>query len=126
VIASVVVAFPLVYQTVRLGFAAIDGEIIEAARCQGAGEWQIFLYIRLPLAVKSLKAGYILGFARGLGEFGATIMIAGNIPGRTQTIPTAIYGAVDSGKLSLAWSWSGVIILISFLMLWSASRTKDS
>jgi molybdate transport system permease protein len=125
VIASVVVAFPLVYQTVKLGFSSVDRDVIEAARCQGAGEWQLFRYIRVPLAAKSLKAGYILGFARGLGEFGATIMIAGNIPGRTQTIPTAIYGAVDSGKLSLAWYWSAVIILISLLMLWLAGRPQE-
>jgi molybdate transport system permease protein len=126
VIASVVVAFPLVYQTVKLGFISVDPEVLEAARCQGAGEWQVLRYIRIPLAIKSLQAGYILGFARGLGEFGATIMIAGNIPDRTQTIPTAIYGAVDAGNLSLAWAWSGVIILLSFFMLWLAGRPKES
>jgi molybdate transport system permease protein len=124
VIASIVVAFPLVYQTVKLGFSSIDQEIVEAARCQGAGEWQVLRFIMLPLAFRALRSGYILGFVRGLGEFGATIMIAGNIPGRTQTIPTAIYGAVDSGRMSLAWDWSAVIILISFLMLWLAGRAK--
>jgi molybdate transport system permease protein len=126
VIASVVVSFPLVYQTIKLGFVSVEREILEAARCQGAGEWQLLWHIRLPLILNSLKAGYILGFARGLGEFGATIMIAGNIPGRTQTIPTAIYGAVDSGKISLAWAWSAVIIWLSFLMLWLARRSKEN
>jgi molybdate transport system permease protein len=126
VIASVVVSFPLVYQTIKLGFVSIDREILEAARCQGAGEWQLVRYISFPLMLDSLQAGYILGFARGLGEFGATIMIAGNIPGRTQTIPTAIYGAVDSGKIPLAWAWSAVIIWLSFLMLWLSRRSRQN
>lgn len=117
VVASVVVSFPLVYQTMKVGFGAVDCSLEEAARSTGANEWSVFRYITLPLALPSLISAYILGFARGLGEFGATLMIAGNIPGKTQTIPTAIYVAVDSGNTSIAWAWTGAIIIISFLLL---------
>lgn len=124
VIASVVVSFPLVYQTMKVGFLSVDKSLEDAGRSIGANEWQVFWYITLPLTFRSLISAYILGFARGLGEFGATLMIAGNIPGKTQTIPTAIYVAVDSGKTSLAWAWTGSIIIISFILL-LLSRRKD-
>lgn len=117
VIASIVVAFPLVYQTMKVGFTSVDKELEDAGRSIGATDWQVFRYITLPLVSRSLISAYILGFARGLGEFGATLMIAGNIPGKTQTIPTAIYVAVDSGNTTLAWLWTITIILISFVML---------
>ncbi|AJS58878.1 molybdate ABC transporter permease subunit [Paenibacillus sp. IHBB 10380] len=117
VIASIVVAFPLVYQTMKVGFTSVDKELEDAGRSIGATDWQVFRYITLPLVSRSLISAYILGFARGLGEFGATLMIAGNIPGKTQTIPTAIYVAVDSGNTTLAWVWTITIILISFVML---------
>ena len=117
VIAAVVVSFPLVYQTMKVGFLSVDRSIEEAARSDGASEWHVFRSITLPLAFRSLISAYILGFARGLGEFGATLMIAGNIPGKTQTIPTAIYVAVDSGNTTMAWAWTGSIIVISFLLL---------
>ena len=95
VIASVIVAFPLVYQTMKTGFRSVDRECEDVARSSGANEWQVFRYISLPLCSRSLLTAFILGFARGLGEFGATLMLAGNIPGKTQTIPTAIYVAVN-------------------------------
>ncbi|MEW9697582.1 molybdate ABC transporter permease subunit [Paenibacillus sp. SI8] len=117
VIASIVVAFPLVYQTMKVGFSGVDREMEGAARSIGASEWQVFRYITLPLTFRSLLSAYILGFARGLGEFGATLMIAGNIPGKTQTIPTAIYVAVDAGNTTMAWAWTCSIIIISFIML---------
>lgn len=88
----------------------------------GANEGQVFWYITLPLARRSLVSAYILGFARGLGEFGATLMIAGNIPGKTQTIPTAIYVAVDSGNTGMAWAWTGSIIVISFVLLFLSRK----
>ncbi|ANS73369.1 molybdenum ABC transporter permease [Paenibacillus yonginensis] len=122
VIASVVVAFPLVYQTMKTGFHSIDRSLEDAARSIGAGEWQLFRYVSLPLVFHSLLSAYILGFARALGEFGATLMIAGNIPGKTQTVPTAIYVAVDSGNLPMAWAWTGTVIFISFLMLLFTGR----
>lgn len=122
VIASIVVAFPLVYQTMKVGFSSVDKDLEAASRSIGASEWQVFLYITLPLTYRSLVSAYILGFARGLGEFGATLMIAGNIPGKTQTIPTAIYVAVDAGDTAMAWAWTGSIIVISFIMLLLTGR----
>ncbi|QSF47608.1 molybdate ABC transporter permease subunit [Paenibacillus tianjinensis] len=122
VIASVVVAFPLVYRTVKAGFEGVEKDLEDAARAQGASEFQVLRYVTLPLASRSLAAGYVLGFARGLGEFGATIMVAGNIPGRTQTVPTAIYVAVDGGNMTLAWMWVCSIIAISALMLMFVNR----
>lgn len=124
VVAAVVVAFPLAYRTIRAGFEEVDRELEDSARSMGAGEWQVFRFITMPLASRSLIAGFILGFARGLGEFGATLMIAGNIPHRTQTIPTAIYTAVDRGEVSLAWIWASAMVLISFLMLLIANRSS--
>lgn len=122
VIAAVVVAFPLVYRTVKAGFEGVEKDLEDAARAQGASELQVLRYVTLPLAGRSLAAGYVLGFARGLGEFGATMMVAGNIPGRTQTVPTAIYVAVDGGNMTLAWMWVGSIIVISMLMLMFVNR----
>ncbi|WP_310833230.1 molybdate ABC transporter permease subunit [Paenibacillus pedocola] len=122
VIAAVVVAFPLVYRTVKAGFEGVEKDLEDAARAQGASELQVLRYVTLPLASRSLAAGYVLGFARGLGEFGATIMVAGNIPGRTQTVPTAIYVAVDGGNMTLAWMWVCSIIAISALMLMFVNR----
>lgn len=117
VIASIVVAFPLMYQSAKSGFQGVDLEIEEAARLDGASEWKVFLFISVPLASKALISGSILSFARALGEFGATLMFAGNIPGETQTIPTAIYIAIDSGNLNMAWMWVISIVILSFLML---------
>lgn len=117
VIASFVVAFPLMYQSAKTGFEGIDSDIENAARVDGASEWKVFTWITLPLAIKSILAGAILSFARALGEFGATLMFAGNIPGKTQTIPTAIYVAMDSGNMDMAWLWVGTMVAISFAML---------
>lgn len=117
VIASIVVAFPLMYQSAKSGFAAVNPDIEEAARVDGASEWKIFLLISVPMASKALISGSILSFARALGEFGATLMFAGNIPGETQTIPTAIYIAIDSGNMTMAWAWVISIVVISFIML---------
>ncbi|MCA1035331.1 MULTISPECIES: molybdate ABC transporter permease subunit [Bacillaceae] len=117
VTASSVVAFPLMYQSAKTGFETIEKEIEDASRVDGASEVKVFLYIALPLSAKALAAGAILSFARALGEFGATLMFAGNIPGKTQTIPTAIYFAIDSGNMEMAWLWTAVMIGISFIML---------
>jgi len=117
VIASTVVAFPLMYQSAKTGFEAIDEDIENAARVDGANEFQLFMTISTPLALKAIISGFILSFARALGEFGATLMFAGNIPGKTQTISTAIYVAMDSGNLGLAWLWVICLIGISFFML---------
>ena len=117
VIASAVVAFPLMYQSAKSGFQGVDLSIEEAARVDGASEWKILLFISIPLASKALISGSILSFARALGEFGATLMFAGNIPGETQTLPTAIYIAIDSGNMTMAWAWVISIVIISFIML---------
>ncbi|WP_193726829.1 molybdate ABC transporter permease subunit [Paenibacillus guangzhouensis] len=126
VIASIVVAFPLVYQTMKTGFRGIDYQLVDAARSIGASEWQVFRYITLPLAFPSLITAYILSFARSLGEFGATLMIAGNIPGKTQTVPTAIFVAVDSGNMTMAWLWTISMVVISFLLLLLTGRRRTS
>ncbi|MDO3412336.1 molybdate ABC transporter permease subunit [Saccharibacillus sp. CPCC 101409] len=125
VIAAVVVAFPLIYRTTVTGFEAVDRDLEDAGRSIGANEWQVFRHITLPLIFPSLKTAYVLGFARSLGEFGATLMIAGNIPGRTQTVPTAIYVAVDSGHLSQAWAWTVAIVAISFVLLLLTGRRSS-
>ncbi|WP_413309512.1 molybdate ABC transporter permease subunit [Bacillus sp. 1P10SD] len=124
VIASTVVAFPLMYQTVKIGFQAVDRGIEEAARVDGAGEIKVFLYITLPLSIKSIFAGLILSFARALGEFGATFMFAGNIPGKTQTAPTAIYIAMESGNMNLAWFLVATMVFISFSFLLLTTITQ--
>jgi molybdate transport system permease protein len=124
VLASVVVAFPLVYQALKTGFSSVERELEDSARSLGASELQVFAYITLPLAWRSLIAAFVLGFARGLGEFGATLMVAGNIPDKTQTIPTAIYFAVDAGKLTLAWYWTAATIIISFGLLLLTNKLK--
>ncbi|RTR28754.1 molybdate ABC transporter permease subunit [Robertmurraya yapensis] len=124
VIASTVVAFPLMYQACKTGFLSIEKEIEDAARVDGASEWKSFLFITLPLAYKAIISGAILSFARALGEFGATLMFAGNLPGITQTMPTAIYVALESGNMTLAWMWVIVTIFISFIMLLVSSLIK--
>ena len=117
VIASAVVAFPIMYQSSKTGFEAIDRGIEDAARVDGAGEFKLLYLVSIPLAVRSIISGGILSVARVLGEFGATIMFAGNIPGKTQTIPLAIYMAIDANNMEMAWLWVGSMIAISFFML---------
>ncbi|MFD4707679.1 molybdate ABC transporter permease subunit [Gottfriedia sp. NPDC058432] len=117
VIASIVVAFPLMYQSAKTGFQGVDNEIEEAARVCGASEWNVFFLISIPLSLKAIMSGSILSVARVLGEFGATLMFAGNIPGKTQTVPTAIYLAIDAGNMKMAWLWVLSMVLISFIML---------
>jgi molybdate transport system permease protein len=124
VIASTVVAFPLMYQSCKTGFITVDSEIEDAARVDGAGEWKVFLFIALPLSIKAIVSGSILAFARALGEFGATLMFAGNIPGKTQTLPTAIYVAFESGNTALSWSWVVLMIFISYGMLYLSTHIK--
>lgn len=129
VIASAVVAFPLLYQTVRASFQAVDKNLENAARTLGAGEWRVFWTISLPLAWPGLAAGVVLAFARALGEFGATLMVAGNIPGRTQTVPLAIYAAAESGDNRTALVLVGMMTLLSFAVIfwvnrWSKRRLK--
>ena len=117
VIAAVVVSFPMMYKTARGAFEQIDRNILSAARTLGVPEWKVFLRVSIPLAWPGIVAGGMLAFARALGEFGATIMLAGNIPGRTQTIPLAIYFAVSGGNEQLAYLWVALIIAISLIVI---------
>ena len=112
-IAATVVSFPLMYKTALGSFIQIDANLLRVARTLGAKELTIFWRISLPLAFPGIIAATTLAFARALGEFGATLMLAGNIPGQTQTIPMAIYFAVESGSINEAWFWSIAIMIIS-------------
>lgn len=102
VIASSVVALPLVYKAAATAFEGVDRQLEQAARILGKSEWAVFFRVTLPLAWPGILAGSMLGFARALGEFGATLMVAGNIPGRTQTLSIAIYDAVEAGRDNVA------------------------
>ena len=115
ILASFIVAFPLMYRTSRGAFEQIDNNIINAARTLGKSENWIFWRIILPNSWQSILSGTILAFTRSLGEFGATIMIAGNIPNKTQTISLAIYTAVQAGDKELAFKWVIIIVAISFV-----------
>jgi molybdate transport system permease protein len=115
VIASIIVSFPLMYRAALGAFEQIDPSILDAAKIDGASEQDLFWYIVIPLAIPGLLAGTVLTFARALGEFGATLMIAGNIPEQTQTIPMAIYFAVEAGAFSEAWFWTVIIAGISLI-----------
>lgn len=118
IIASVVVSLPLMYQSAKAGFAVVDSKFEQAARTLGASEWRVFFTVTLPLASRGIYAGLLLAFARGLGEFGATMMVAGNIPGRTQTIPLAIFFSAESGDMKTAGILVAVISVISLVITW--------
>lgn len=98
VVAATVVVFPLIYKSARAALEQVDSHLENAARTLGASEWRVFVSVSLPLAWKGIFAGLMLAFARGMGEFGATLMIAGNIPGKTQTLALAIYDAFQAGN----------------------------
>ncbi|KIL51896.1 molybdate ABC transporter permease subunit [Jeotgalibacillus soli] len=117
ILAAIVVAFPLMFQSAKMGFFSIDKDIVGAARIDGASEWGILRNIMIPLAGKALITGGILSFTRALGEFGATLMFAGNIPGKTQTIPTAIYVALETGDTKLAFIYVLFSISAAFILL---------
>jgi molybdate transport system permease protein len=113
VITATVVAFPLMYKTALGAFEQVDSSLLQVAQTLGASKGRIFWRVLLPLSVPGILAGTTLAFARALGEFGATLMLAGNIPGQTQTIPMAIYFAVEAGAMDEAWLWVVVIMTIS-------------
>ena len=117
IIASSVVSFPLMYQSVKAAFQSVDQTLEEAARTLGATEPRVFFTITLPLAWPGIVSGIVLSFARALGEFGATLMVAGNIPGRTQTIPLAIFFAVDAGDNATAGTLVLLTTIFSFLVI---------
>lgn len=120
-IAAAIVAFPLMYQQSKSAFMEIDKSIEEAARSLGANSFQVFTRITLPLALKGILSGLVLTFARSLGEFGATIMVAGNIPGKTQNIPLAIYLAVETGNKAMANKLVLIEVIFSFVVVYGVN-----
>lgn len=129
VISAIAVSLPIMYRSLRSAFEQIDENIILSARTLGLSEWNIFKKIILPLSTPGVIGGIALSFARAIGEFGATLMIAGNIPGKTQTIPIAIFFEVESGNMAMASFWVMIIILISLgimliLNYWSNKQLK--
>ncbi|MCI2771620.1 molybdate ABC transporter permease subunit [Staphylococcus warneri] len=112
VIASVIVSFPLMYQHTIQGFDSIDKRMLDTARTMGASESKIFYRIVLPLSKRYILSGIVMSFARAIGEFGATLMVAGYIPNKTNTLPLEIYFLVVEGKENQAWLW--VLVLVAF------------
>lgn len=125
VIAATVVSFPMMYRTSRSAFEQIDINIIYAARTLGLSEFKIFYKIAVPLAMPGIIGGIVLAFARAIGEFGATLMIAGNIPGKTQTMPLAIFFAVEGGDMKKAFIWVITIVSISLLSILALNFWAD-
>ena len=117
VLSSVVAAFPLMVRSAQAALGQIDGALPQVARSLGASEARILVQIILPLAMPGLVAGISLSFARALGEFGTTLMLAGNIPGQTQTLPLAIFAAVEAGQTGQAWFWTLLVLLLNGLCL---------
>ena len=126
VIAAVTMSFPLMYRSARGAFEQVDPSLTAAARTLGMGEWTIFRRVLLPNALPGVAGGGVLAFARGLGEFGATAMIAGNIAGKTRTLPMAVYSEVAAGNMDSAWVYVVIITVIALisiiLMNWAAYR----
>lgn len=117
VVAAAAVSFPIMYRTARGALEQVDENLINAGRTLGMSEGSIFLRIMIPLSRPGIAAAAILSFARALGEFGATIMLAGNIPGKTQTMSIAIYTAMQSGDRSKAYIWVAIVMAISFAVM---------
>ena len=128
VVAAVLISFPLMYRSARGAFEQVDETLVHAARTIGMSEIKIFLKVILPLALPGVASGGILAFARGLGEFGATAMIAGNIAGKTRTLPLAVYSSVAAGDMEGAYEYVAILAGISFLavvgMNWFTARKQ--
>lgn len=130
VVAATIVAFPLMYRTTKGAFEQIDNNVVNAARTLGVSDWKIFWRVMIPMAWPGIAAAAVLSFARALGEFGATLMVAGNIPNKTQTIPVAIYFAAENGEMGTAFIWVMLIVLIStvvifFMNYWNEHQQKN-
>ena len=128
VLAATAVTFPLVCKPARAAFEEVNPQLEQAARVLGLGEWAVFLRVTLPLAWRGILAGLLLAFARALGEFGATLMIAGSIPNQTQTLSIAVYEAVQAGDDALATKLVLLISAVCVAVLWSVNhlaKAKD-
>jgi molybdate transport system permease protein len=130
VAAMMVMSFPLLVRAARVAFEEVDPRIEQIARTLGASDPRVFLTITLPLAARGIVSGMLLAFARAIGEFGATILVAGNIPGRTSTLSLAIYNLVQLGRDDEAFRLLGVAVLIAFAAVWISEaflrRTRDA
>ena len=124
ILAQTFVSAPLFVRAARIGFAEIDHQIIEAAYVEGSNEWQLFRFLMLPLAGRAILSGAILAWTRAIGEFGATILFAGNLEGVTQTMPLAIYLGLER-SLSIALALSTVLVFVSFLLLLITRRLEN-
>jgi molybdate transport system permease protein len=125
-LASAVVGLPLMVKSAKAAIASVDPSLENAARVCGSAEWQVFLRITLPLARRGIAAGVVLAAARGFGEFGATLMVAGSIPGRTQTLPLAIYDAVQAGRYGDAHTLVLFTSVLAFLSLFAVAWLERS
>jgi molybdate transport system permease protein len=123
VAAMMVMSFPLLVRAARVAFEEVNPRYEQIARTLGAGDARVFATITLPLAARGIVSGMLLAFARAIGEFGATILVAGNIPGRTQTLSLAIYSLVQLGRDSDAFHLLGVSVVIAFAAVWIAEAT---
>lgn len=130
VLAAMVISFPLMYRSALGAFQQVDQNLIQAARTLGMREGRIFWRITMPLALPGVAAGGVLAFARGLGEFGATAMIAGNIAGRTRTLPLAVYAEVAGGDMQGAYQYVAVLVVICFAVVvamnWFTAKANRS
>ena len=122
VVAATVMALPLLVRTARAAIESVDRDLERAAFTLGRSEWRTALEVTLPLARNGILAGLVLAFARALGEFGATLMLAGNIPGRTMTMPLAVYTAVQTGESGEALLLVGLLTALSCAVLIAAAR----
>jgi molybdate transport system permease protein len=126
VIAATVVAFPLLLSSARTAFETVDPQLEKAARVLGLNEWAVFCRVTVPMAWPGIMAGVLLVFARSLGEFGATLMVAGSIPGRTQTLSVAVYEAVQAGDDAAANKLIAIISVTCIVILLAAGRLAPS
>ena len=117
VLAAAVISFPLMYRSARGAFEQVDVELLQAGRTLGMSEWSIFRKVLLPNALPGIISGGVLAFARGLGEFGATAMIAGNIAGKTRTLPLAVYSSVVSGEMGEAGYYVAIVVALCLVMV---------
>lgn len=122
VVAAAVMALPLLVRTARAAIESVEPDLERAARTLGRSEWQTAVEVTLPLARNGILAGLVLAFARALGEFGATLMLAGNIPGKTTTVPLAIYTAVQTGESAEVLLLVGALTTVSCLVIFLATR----
>jgi molybdate transport system permease protein len=124
VLAQTFVSAPLFVRAARIGFAQIEQQVVEAAYVEGSNEWQLFRFVMFPLAGRAILSGAILAWTRAIGEFGATILFAGNLEGVTQTMPLAIYLGLER-SLNIALALSTVLVFVSFLLLLVTRRLED-